>query len=67
MTVEHGTVKALHALAERVGLIDIINKATPKRNRLPVDELVFIMATIRILDPRPKYTIAEWYQRAYIL
>lgn len=66
VTVEYGTVKALHALAERVGLIDIVNKAAPKRNGLPVGELVFIMAANRILDPRPKYTIAEWYQRTYL-
>jgi len=47
-------VKALHALAERIELIDIVNQAAPKRNGLPVGELVFIMAANRILDPRPK-------------
>ena len=50
----HSTVKALHALAERIELIDIVNQAAPKRNGLPVGELVFIMAANRILDPRPK-------------
>lgn len=66
VTVEYGTVKALHALAERVGLIDIVNKAAPKRNGLPAGQLVFIMAANRLLDPRPKYTIPEWYQRTYL-
>jgi transposase len=66
VSVEYGTVKALHAIAERIGLIDIVNQAAPKRNGLPVGELVLIMAANRILDPRPKYTIAEWYQRTYM-
>jgi len=47
-------------------LIDIVNRAAPKRNGLPVGELVFIMAANRILDPRPKYTIPDWYQRTYL-
>jgi len=59
-------VKALHALAERIGLMDIVNQAAPKRNGLPVGELVFIMAANRILDPRPKYTVPDWYQRTYL-
>ncbi|MGQ9588559.1 MAG: hypothetical protein ACUVT7_09315, partial [Thermoplasmata archaeon] len=66
VAVEYGTVKALHALAERIGLIDIVNKAAPKRNGLPVGELVFIMAANRVLDPRPKYTIPGWYWRTYL-
>lgn len=66
VTVEYGTVEGLHATAERIGLMDIINQAAPKRNGLPVGELAFIMAANRFLDPRPKYTIAEWYQRTYM-
>lgn len=66
VAVEYGTVKALHAIAERIGLIEIINQAAPKRNGLPVGELAFIMAANRLLDPRPKYTIPEWYQRTYL-
>ena len=66
VAVEYGTVKALHAIAERIGLIEIINQAAPKRNGLPVGELAFIMAANRVLDPRPKYTIPEWYQRTYL-
>ena len=58
VTVEYGTVKVLHALAERIGLIDIVNRAAPKRNGLPVSERVFTMAAKRVLDPRSKYTIA---------
>ena len=45
VTVEYGNVKALHALAERVGQIDIVNKVAPKRNGLPVGELVLIMVS----------------------
>ena len=66
VAVEYGPVKALHAIAERIGLIDIVNQAAPKRNGLPVGELVFIMAANRVLDPRPKYTIPDWYQRTYL-
>jgi len=66
VAVEYGPVKVLHAIAERIGLIDIVNQAAPKRNGLPVGELVFIMAANRLLDPRPKYTIPDWYQRTYL-
>jgi len=66
VAVEYGTVKVLHALAERINLIDIVNWAAPKRNGLPVCKLVFIMAANRVLDPRPKYTIPDWYQRTYL-
>ena len=38
VSVEYGTVKALHAIAERIGLIDIVNQAAPKRNGLLVGE-----------------------------
>ena len=62
IAVEYGTIKAIYALAERIGLIDIVNRVTPKRNGLPVGELVFIMAANRLLDPRPKYTIPDSYQ-----
>lgn len=66
MAVEYGTVKALHVLAERIGLIDIVNRAAPKRKGLPVGELVFIIAASRLLDPRPKYTIPDSYQWIYL-
>jgi hypothetical protein len=59
-------VKAFHAIAERIGLIDTVNRAVPKRDGLPVGDLVFIMAANRVLVPRPKYTIPEWYWRMYL-
>jgi len=43
-SVEYGAVNALHAIAERIWLMDIVNQAAPKRNGLPVGELAFIMA-----------------------
>jgi hypothetical protein len=52
--VECGTVKALHAIAGRIGLTAAIDRAALKRDGLPVGELAFIMAVRRLLDPRPK-------------
>jgi hypothetical protein len=34
-------------MAERMGLMDSVNQADPKRNRLPVGKLVFIMAAMQ--------------------
>jgi hypothetical protein len=47
VSVEYGTVKALHAMAERMGLMDIVNQAAPKRNTLRVRELVFIIPAMQ--------------------
>ena len=66
MSVGYGTVKALHAITEQIGLIDIINQSAPKRNELTVGELAFIMSANRVLDPRLKYTISELHQRTYL-
>jgi hypothetical protein len=52
-------MRALHALAERTGLMDIANQAVPKRNGLPARELVFIMAADRNLGPWLKSTVPE--------
>lgn len=49
--MEYGTVAALHALVERIGLIQAVNDAAPKRNGIPVGELVAILAINRCLDP----------------
>jgi len=59
-------VKALHAIAEWIGLVEIINQAAPKTNGLLLGELAFIIAANRVLDPRPKYAVPKWYQRTFL-
>ena len=55
--VEYGTVKALHAIAQRIDFIGIVNRIAPKRNGISVGELTLLMAINRCLDPRAKWTI----------
>jgi hypothetical protein len=44
----------------------MVDQSAPKRSGLPVGEFAFMMAANRVLDPRPKYTIPDWYQRTYL-
>lgn len=64
--VEYGSVRALWEIVERTRLIEIINKAAPKRNGLSVGELTVLMAINRCLDPLAKREIPEWYERTYL-
>jgi len=64
--VEYGSVRALWEIVQRTRLIEIINKAAPKRNGIPVGELTVLMAINRCLDPQAKWTIPEWYERTYL-
>jgi len=64
--VEYGPAKALHAIAQRIDFVEIVNRIAPKRNGIPVGELTLLMAINRCLDPRAKWTIPNWYQRTYL-
>lgn len=61
--IEHGTVKAPHALAKRIWLIDIVNKAASKRNGMHSGDLAFTIVANRILGPRSRYNIPVWHRR----
>ena len=64
--VEYGSIRALWELVQRTHLIDIINDVAPKRNGIPVGELVALMAINRCVDPQAKLMIPEWYERTYL-
>lgn len=61
--VEYGASRALWELIKRLDLVEVINRAAPKRNGTPVGELVAIMAMNRCLDPKAKWEIPDWYER----
>lgn len=65
-SVEYGNVAALHKIAERIELIDIVNNCAPKMDGISTGHLVEIMAINRALDPRAKTAIPEWYQTTYL-
>lgn len=65
-SVEYGNVAALHKIADRIGLIDIVNSCAPKMSGISVGHLVEIMAINRIVDPLAKTSIPKWYQTTYL-
>jgi len=65
-SVEYGNVAALHRIAERVELIDIVNSYAPKMSGTSVGHLVEIMAINRAVDPLAKIALPEWYQTTYL-
>jgi len=60
-TVEFGNVDALFRVADKIGFVDAINRAAPKRSDLPVGELVLILVINRCVEPLAKWEIPEWY------
>lgn len=65
-SVEYGNVAALHRIAERIGLIEIVNSCAPKDSGISVGHLVEIMAINRAVDPLAKTAMPEWYQTTYL-
>ena len=65
-SVEYGNVAALHKIAERIGLIEIVNSCAPKDSGISVGHLVEIMAINRAVDPLAKTAMPEWYQTTYL-
>jgi hypothetical protein len=65
-TVEFGNVDALFQVAKKIGLVEAINRAAPKRSGLPVGQLVLILVINRCVDPLAKWEVPEWYRRTYL-
>jgi transposase len=60
-TFEFGLVAALLKVARKIGLVDLIDRATSKRNQgLGVGDHLFIAALNRCVEPRSKAGIQEW-------
>jgi transposase len=61
---EFGAVMALHDLAMRLGIQEIIDRHVPKRGRgLSVGTLIVLAAINRAIAPTSKAGIAKWYER----
>jgi len=64
---EAGGVAALLRIAQRIGLVDIIDAAVPKRNQGPsVGQYMLLAAINRALAPRSKLRIGTWYEQTVL-
>jgi len=66
---EFGAAVALYDLAQRLRLVELIDRHVPARRgpRGPsVGHYLLIAALNRCLDPRSKVQIADWYQRSVL-
>ncbi|GAI14225.1 unnamed protein product, partial [marine sediment metagenome] len=61
-TIEFGLVAALLLTAEKLGVVDIINEITNKRNQgLSVGEHMLFAAINRCVQPTTKHLLKEWF------
>ncbi|MHA1300264.1 MAG: IS1634 family transposase [Candidatus Helarchaeota archaeon] len=66
-TYDFGMPVVLMKLAERLDLINIINKCTPKRQQgLSVGEYILIATLNRCIKPRSKKQIKKWFYSTYL-
>lgn len=64
---EAGGIAALLRIAQRLGLIDLINAAVPKRDQGPsVAHYIILAALNRALDPCSKMAIGDWYEQTIL-
>lgn len=62
-----GGVAALLSLANRIRIIDTINKIVPKRSQGPsVGEYILLAALNRVVGPCSKNGIPDWYQKTVL-
>jgi len=61
--VAYGGVAALHALCQRLDLVDIVNRHSPKGGGPALGKLLEAMVINRCLDPVSKRRVPQWYER----
>jgi Transposase len=61
-SLDYGPVIALHTLALRIGLPEIIRRCAPKGGGQDIGKLVEIMAINRCLDPVSRNRLKGWYE-----
>lgn len=62
-----GAVTALYDLANRLGLVSIINRHVPKRGKGPSLGTYLLVAVLnRCVDPRSKAQIGEWFDQTVL-
>jgi transposase len=64
---EAGGVAALLRIADKIGLIKIIDEIVPKNGKGPsVGEYIVLATLNRVLDPCSKVKISEWYKNTIL-
>jgi len=64
---EAGGSGALLCIAQRLGLLDLINDVVPKRDQGPsVGHYIVLAALNRALDPCSKLAIGDWYEQTIL-
>lgn len=64
---EAGGVAGLLRMAQRLGLLDLINEHVPKRDQGPsVGHYIVLAALNRALSPCSKLAIGEWYEQTVL-
>lgn len=64
---EAGGVAALLRIAQRLHLVDVIDKAAPKRNQgVSVGHYIVLAALNRALSPCSKLAIGDWYEQTVL-
>ncbi|MCX6558320.1 MAG: IS1634 family transposase, partial [Candidatus Aminicenantes bacterium] len=64
---EAGGVAALLGIAQRLGLMELINEQVPKRDQGPsVGHYMVLAALNRALDPCSKLAIGDWYEQTVL-
>jgi len=64
---EAGGVAGLSRIAQRLGLMDLINEAAPKRDQSPsVGHYIVLAALNRALSPCSELAIGDWYEQTVL-
>ena len=64
---EAGGVAALLGIADKLGVLDIINEEAPKRKQGPsVGHYMLLAAINRALSPSSKEAIGDWYEKSVL-
>jgi transposase len=67
MVLEFGAVLALYDLADRLGIIEMIDHVSPKRDQgLSIGQYMLIAAINRAVDPKSKREMAEWFSKTVL-
>jgi len=66
-TIEFGLIAALFLMAKKLGVVEIINKLTNKREQgLSVGEHVLFAAINRCVEPVSKNCLKEWFESTFL-
>lgn len=61
--VDYGGVAALHALCQRLDLVSVVDRHSPKGGGPSLGELFELMVLNRCLEPASRRRLPDWYRR----